>query len=1018
MKTIVTFYSYKGGVGRTMAMSNVAVLLARRGLKVLAVDWDLEAPGLERYFGYFTLQASKGGLLPLLKSQQHGSRGHYRSHLTHVSGAIDGATFALDLLPSGRETDTSYSSTLERFDWDAYFADGGGDFIEGLRQQWRRDYDVTLIDSRTGLSDTGGICTIQLPDVVVAMFTANYQSLYGVRDTMRLAQAARDTLAYERMHLRVLPVPARFGRDAEAPEAKEWTARIADVLGEFYGDWLPSWATPHQVAGRLRIPQVDAFGFGEKLAAVEESGVAGGPMTPIYGQLAELLIGDPPDAAAVLRLDEPTRKPAPSPTPAPAREAAETYDHDIFVSHAAGTVLDEWVDGFLKRLGEQLYVVLGHEPRIFLDLSQVHVDEVWRASVARHLQRSRLLLAMVTPKFVSSDWCRLEWATFERREALAGGASPLIVPLLLREPETMPEWIVKRQWFDLRDMPQHVTALSDNAPAVHATVARIADEIARALRKTPRFDPAWPVATPDDLRTSPLPPVEPAPSERALDADAITALLEQNSTRAALDAGRKLMTELLRTGDFANLIKVAKAVHDKAPADDETTIRLARGLLETGQPADAEALLEKVLPRLPRSSPERAEVSALLGRAYTERFVSQASKTTRVARSALSRAIKACDRAYRADRARYLEQGIRLAALLTAARRLKIPTPQALRPKTLARSVLKRLEKIPESLRHRLYHAQVAELQLVLDDWLAVDKHLEAFLATPDLTAGELRDVYRELTEIWNLEADEVRGAPLIAVLRARLLSTAGGSVNLGAATARAAAAAPAISSAALERLADGAHFKSVRWMQTAYERVSSIGEVRDQLGRTHGTCFIVAGPDIGLPSRSWVAITAAHVVGPRGLSPSQVVLAFGGAEPPLTLQTDRVVWMSPPEALDTAVLGLDPRVQTLTGLPLATSLPTLDVPQRVYLIGHAGGSGLSFSMDDNELLDHDGARLHYRAATTAGSSGSPVFNERWDVIGVHHRGGQLSRLREAPGTYQANEGISILAIVEAIRKK
>src|SRR5262245_10026130 len=114
MNTIVTFYSYKGGVGRTMAMSNIAVLLARRGMKVLAVDWDLEAPGLERYFGYFTVKPAKGGLLPLLKSQQRGSRAHYRSHLSHVSGE----GFELDLLPSGREADPSYSSTLERFDWD------------------------------------------------------------------------------------------------------------------------------------------------------------------------------------------------------------------------------------------------------------------------------------------------------------------------------------------------------------------------------------------------------------------------------------------------------------------------------------------------------------------------------------------------------------------------------------------------------------------------------------------------------------------------------------------------------------------------------------------------------------------------------------------------------------------------------------------------------------------------------------------------------------------------------------
>src|SRR5438309_1920072 len=46
---VITFYSFKGGVGRTMALVNVAADLVRRGRKVLVVDFDLEAPGLETY---------------------------------------------------------------------------------------------------------------------------------------------------------------------------------------------------------------------------------------------------------------------------------------------------------------------------------------------------------------------------------------------------------------------------------------------------------------------------------------------------------------------------------------------------------------------------------------------------------------------------------------------------------------------------------------------------------------------------------------------------------------------------------------------------------------------------------------------------------------------------------------------------------------------------------------------------------------------------------------------------------
>lgn len=50
---IITFYSYKGGTGRTMALANTAWILASAGHRVLAVDWDLDAPGLDRFLHPF-----------------------------------------------------------------------------------------------------------------------------------------------------------------------------------------------------------------------------------------------------------------------------------------------------------------------------------------------------------------------------------------------------------------------------------------------------------------------------------------------------------------------------------------------------------------------------------------------------------------------------------------------------------------------------------------------------------------------------------------------------------------------------------------------------------------------------------------------------------------------------------------------------------------------------------------------------------------------------------------------------
>ena len=63
---IYTFYSFKGGLGRSMALANVAELLYEKKLKVLMIDFDLEAPGLERYFGEVLPPENR-----LSKVQQH-----------------------------------------------------------------------------------------------------------------------------------------------------------------------------------------------------------------------------------------------------------------------------------------------------------------------------------------------------------------------------------------------------------------------------------------------------------------------------------------------------------------------------------------------------------------------------------------------------------------------------------------------------------------------------------------------------------------------------------------------------------------------------------------------------------------------------------------------------------------------------------------------------------------------------------------------------------------------------------
>ena len=427
MGSIVTFYSYKGGVGRSMALANVAVLLARRGKKVLAVDWDLEAPGLTRYFAYLKPKQDGLGLLQLLLTRGNSdSSVDYKSYLSKLEDTDSGMSF--DILPSGQEADPDYSRNLERFDWHVFFREGGGDFFEKLRAQWKAEYDVVLIDSRTGLTDSGGICTIQMPDIVVAMFTANYQSLYGVKDVMTLARQSRKRLSFDRPLLNVIPLPSRFGTRSEFRESKKWLDEFAYVLREFFAEWLPSNASPRQVLERMKIPQVDYFSFGERLAVVEDSSSDSEGMTPPYNMLTDLIESDlknvntilPPESWKMSSQRESTKR----------TKRLDGYQYDIYFSYDHDVHTTVWLrEQFWPFLRYHLEMLSPNKLTPFFDLQEVRTGSRWESIISDALKGSRVCLAIFTPQYFRNSWSVAELETFLRRSHEVG--YPLVVPVLL-----------------------------------------------------------------------------------------------------------------------------------------------------------------------------------------------------------------------------------------------------------------------------------------------------------------------------------------------------------------------------------------------------------------------------------------------------------------------------------------------------------------------------------------------------------------------------------------------------------
>ncbi|MFF9602506.1 KGGVGR-motif variant AAA ATPase, partial [Streptomyces sp. NPDC014684] len=263
---IVTFYSYKGGVGRSFLLSNVATLLAQWGYKVLCIDWDLEAPGLHYYFQPY-MGVPQSGLVDMVLSV---SAQRPVGALDHVTQVTLPGSVSMDLITAGGRN-PSYVTDVQSIDWDHLYSDADfGNILEEWRQIWINSYDIILVDSRTGISDSGGICTSQLPHVLAYAFTANQQNLDGVLDVVTRAAKARNRLPYDRSRLLTLPLLCRFDMSEEYERATEWREKLSTELKSSYNAWVPESSDTDRVIDNCTVPYSAYWSFGEELPVLSE----------------------------------------------------------------------------------------------------------------------------------------------------------------------------------------------------------------------------------------------------------------------------------------------------------------------------------------------------------------------------------------------------------------------------------------------------------------------------------------------------------------------------------------------------------------------------------------------------------------------------------------------------------------------------------------------------------------------------------------------------------------------------
>lgn len=224
METI-TFYSYKGGVGRTLALANFARHLATNGHRVFVVDFDLEAPGvhyklqptdnndtsdkkglgLVSYINYWQSQKTK-----VIPKDESFSKYVYE----HRINAHTGDQTTINVMPAGDSRSSNYWDGVGLINWHNLFVDSPKDslgLLRRLKKQIKRCFntDYLLIDARTGITPVGGIATtLMLPNSVVLLFNKNKENLDGV---IRVAEAVSQVFTNQnKAKIKIFPVTVRL----------------------------------------------------------------------------------------------------------------------------------------------------------------------------------------------------------------------------------------------------------------------------------------------------------------------------------------------------------------------------------------------------------------------------------------------------------------------------------------------------------------------------------------------------------------------------------------------------------------------------------------------------------------------------------------------------------------------------------------------------------------------------------------------------------------------------------------
>jgi V8-like Glu-specific endopeptidase len=131
-------------------------------------------------------------------------------------------------------------------------------------------------------------------------------------------------------------------------------------------------------------------------------------------------------------------------------------------------------------------------------------------------------------------------------------------------------------------------------------------------------------------------------------------------------------------------------------------------------------------------------------------------------------------------------------------------------------------------------------------------------------------------------------------------------------------------------------------------------------------------------------------------------------------LDPEGFFWTSPESQLDCSVVRVKGNPGSRWGVIPIPRLSRMATGQDVVIVQHPAGRAKEIALTDNEVVYADEQVAQYLTDTEPGSSGSPVFDDDWTLVALHHSGGWIPE-PSTQSTHFRNEGIRISAIRTAL---